>query len=255
MRKRPEQAGSQSRAPARSAVSDELDFRESARPRLDQDMVLAAYSRWAPIYDFVFARLFFFGAFFDRGRELAIAHINTRQGSVLEVGVGTGVALGRYSPHLSVSGIDLSPDMLAVARRTVVKGHMSHVRELREMDAGELDYPDAAFETVVVMYTITVVPHPDKVLSEVARVLKPGGEAVFVSHFASETGLRARFERMLTPVTRRLGWRPDFPMSRILAHPDLKPVETRRLPPLGVFSIVRLQKPEAAAEAVDAAKL
>ena len=114
------------------------------------------------------------------------------------------------------------------------------------MDAGALDFPDASFETVVVMYTITVVPHPDQVLNEVARVLKPGGEAVFVSHFAAETGVRAWFERLVTPITRRLGWRPDFPISRILGHPLLRPVETRRLPPLGIFTIVRLQKPAAA---------
>jgi len=209
---------------------------------LDQAIVLSAYARWAPIYDFVFAKLMFFGAFFDRGRRVAIDHINARTGKVLEVGVGTGVALGRYEPHLAITGIDLSPDMLAVARRRAIRDHLSNVRDLRVMDAGDLAFADASFETVVVMYTITVVPHPEAVLGEVARVLKPGGEAVFVSHFAAAGGWRGRLERLLVPITRRLGWRSDFPVDRILHHPDLTHIETQSLPPLGIFSVVRLRK-------------
>jgi phosphatidylethanolamine/phosphatidyl-N-methylethanolamine N-methyltransferase len=212
------------------------------RPRQDQALVLSAYARWAPIYDFVFARLFGFGAIFDRGRSLAIAHINTRQGTVLEVGVGTGIALSRYQPHLAITGIDLSPDMLAVARRRVMREHMSHVRDLIEMDAAALTFESESFDTVAVMYTITVVPRPELVLDEVARVLKPGGEAVIVSHFAANHGWRGGLERLLVPLTRRLGWRSDFPLAGILNHPDLALVETSRLAPFGVFSIVRLRK-------------
>ncbi len=229
-------------AAAQSVAIDEGHKLADRSPRLDQEIVLSAYARWAPVYDFVFAKLLFFGAFFDRGRQIAIEHINTLEGRVLEVGVGTGVALGRYAPHLAITGIDLSPDMLAVARRRAVREHLSNVRELIEMDAGDLAFANASFETVAVMYTITVVPHPQTVLEEVARVLKPGGEAVFVSHFASSQGWRGRIERWLVPITRHLGWRPDFPVSRILQHPDLELIETRRLGPLGVFSIVRLRK-------------
>jgi phosphatidylethanolamine/phosphatidyl-N-methylethanolamine N-methyltransferase len=209
---------------------------------LKQDIVLSAYARWAPIYDFVFAKLMFFGAIFDRGRQIAIEHINTRSGRVLEVGVGTGVALNRYAPHLSITGIDLSPDMLALARRRALREHLSNVRDLIVMDAGDLAFPNESFDTVAIMYTITVVPHPQTVLEEVARVLKPGGEAVFVSHFAASQGWRGRIERLLVPITQQLGWRPDFPVSRILQHPDLELIDTRRLAPLGVFSIVRLRK-------------
>ena len=241
MRKLPQEPGRQSRAVARTVAADR-DFAGNPIAKFDQQTVLAAYSRWAPIYDFVFAKLFFFGAFFDRGRELAIEHINTRSGTVLEVGVGTGVALGRYAPHLAVTGIDLSPDMLAVARKSVVRGHMSHVRELREMDAGALEFPADSFDTVAVMYTISVVPHPEQVMAEVARVLKPGGEVVIVSHSAAERGWRAMEERMMTPLARWLGWSPDFRLAGVIAHPQLTVVESRRLPPLGIFSMVRMQK-------------
>jgi phosphatidylethanolamine/phosphatidyl-N-methylethanolamine N-methyltransferase len=242
MTKQSSRKSNQPRNTVRSAVINDGTPPAERAPRFNQAIVLSAYARWAPVYDFVFARLVFFGSLFDRGRELAIDHINTRTGKVLEVGVGTGVSLGRYAPHLAVTGIDLSPDMLALARQRTLKYHLSHVHDLQEMDAGDLKFETASFETVVIMYTITVVPHPQTVLDEVVRVLKPGGEAVFVSHFAANEGWRGRIEKMLVPITRHLGWRPDFPVSLILNHPELEHVETRKLPPLGVFSIVRLRK-------------
>ena len=217
-------------------------FKVDAAPRLDQRSVLEAYSRWAPVYDFVFGRTPLFGRAFDKGRRLAAEHINTRSGRVLEVGVGTGIMLPRYAPHLTVTGIDLSPDMLAVAKKRVADQGLKTVEALEQMDAGLLSFDDASFETVAVMYTITVVPHPDQVMAEVERVLQPGGEAVIVSHFASDAGWRRGIENALTPFTKKLGWRPDFPVGRILTRPGLELVETRRFGPLGIFSIVRLRK-------------
>lgn len=205
-------------------------------PRLDEAAVLAAYSRWAPIYDRVFGRVF------DAGRKLAVEIINRRSGRLLEVGVGTGLTLPRYGAHLEVTGIDLSPQMLAMARRRVAEEKLVNVAALHEMDATALAFPDGAFETVAVMYTITVVPHPDAVMAEVERVTAPGGEAIFVSHFASRSGWRRAIESALTPFTRKLGWRPDFPVERILGRPGFELVETRRLGLFGIFSVVRLRR-------------
>jgi phosphatidylethanolamine/phosphatidyl-N-methylethanolamine N-methyltransferase len=233
---------SKSAASAQARTATDPSLRVDPPAPLDQRTVLDAYARWAPVYDFVFGRLAVFGRFFDKAREVVLDHINTRSGNVLEVGVGTGIALGRYRPHLAVTGIDISPEMLAIARRRVAEERLDHVERLAEMDAGRLEFPDGAFDTVAVMFTITVVPHPDRVMAEVERVLKPGGEAVVVSHFASETGWRRAIEDRLTPVTRKLGWRPDFPIARILNRPGLQLVEARRLAPLGVFTMVRLKR-------------
>ena len=204
--------------------------------RLDEKAVLAAYSRWAPVYDWVFGRVF------EAGRRLAVEIINRRQGRLLEVGVGTGLTLPRYEPHLTVTGIDISPDMLAVARRRVEQQQLKTVEALIEMDAGRLAFEDASFDTVAVMYAITVVPHPGEVLAEVERVLKPGGEAIFVSHFASDAGFVHAIEKALTPLTKRLGWRPDFPVSRILGRPGLELVERRRIGLLRLFTVAILRK-------------
>ncbi|MCW1840745.1 class I SAM-dependent methyltransferase [Prosthecomicrobium hirschii] len=211
-------------------------------PRLDQSSVLAAYARWAPFYDFVFSRSFGFGRLFGLARRNALAHINARQGSLLEIGVGTGVALGDYARHLQVTGIDLSPEMLRVARKKVRDEGLTHVVDLLEMDASRLTFADGTFDTAATMFTITVVPHPEAVMAEIERVLKPGGEALIVSHFASERGWRHGLETLMTPLTSRLGWRPDFPVARLLDRPGLRHLETRSLDPFGVFSMVRLQR-------------
>lgn len=205
-------------------------------PRLDERAVLAAYSRWAPIYDWVFGRVF------DSGRKAAVEIINRRQGRLLEVGVGTGITLPRYADHLKVTGIDLSPDMLAVARKRVADQSIATVEALHEMDATRLAFADGEFATVAVMYTITVVPHPDAVMAEVERVTAPGGEAIFVSHFASDSGWRRAIENALTPFTKKLGWRPDFPISRILGRNGFELIETRRLGLFGIFTVARLRR-------------
>ncbi len=213
-----------------------IDPTGETSPRLDEKAVLAAYSRWAPIYDWVFGKVF------EAGRRAAEEIINRRSGRLLEVGVGTGLALPRYGSNLTVTGIDISPDMLAVAKKRVADENLTNVEDLLVMDATRLSFADASFDTVAVMYTITVVPHPDAVMAEVERVTRPGGEAIIVSHFASDGGIYKLVEGWLTPLTKKLGWRPDFPISRILGRPGFETVEIRRLGFLGLFTVARLRR-------------
>ena len=163
---------------------------------------------------------------------------------VIELGCGTGEYSLWYASHgaADVTGIDLSPDMLALARQKVEQGGLDHVEALHEMDATRLTFADGSFETVAVMYTITVVPHPDAVMAEVERVTAPGGEAIFVSHFASESGWRKAIEEVLTPFTKKLGWRPDFPIERILGRSGFELIEKKRLGLFGIFTVARLRR-------------
>ena len=117
--------------------------------------------------------------------------INRRHGRVLEVGVGTGLSLPAYDEQLEIVGIDLSPEMLDKARERVASEGLDNVTGLHEMDAGDLTFPDASFDTVVAMYVMTVVPDPEKVMRELSRVTKPGGEVILVNHFSAGRG-RAR---------------------------------------------------------------
>jgi SAM-dependent methyltransferase len=134
--------------------------------RIEEDVVKVAYRRWAPIYDHTFGRVS------TEGRKHAVEVINQSrdEGRVLEVGVGTGLALGGYARHLEIIGIDLSPDMLDKARDRVAAEGLDHVTGLHEMDAGDLQFPDNSFDIVTAMYVMTVVPEPEKVMRELARV-------------------------------------------------------------------------------------
>ena len=78
---------------------------------LDADSVRSAYRRWASVYDMLF------GGVSAPGRRRAVNAVNALPGrDVLEVGVGTGLALPHYHPQKRVTGIDLSADMLERAK-------------------------------------------------------------------------------------------------------------------------------------------
>lgn len=202
---------------------------------MDPEAITRTYRRWAPVYDSTF------GAVTRPGRTAATSHANARGGRVLEVGVGTGLALDGYDARTRVTGIDFSDAMLALARRKVAGEGLSHVAELRRMDARTLDFPDASFDVVVAMYLISVVPEPRRVVAEMARVCRPDGEIVVVNHFAAQGGALGRVEGMLAPFANRMGWHADFPINTVLGSDRVEEVERRSLPPFGLFTFLRLR--------------
>lgn len=203
---------------------------------IDHSAVIGAYRRWAPVYDVIF------GTVFDSGRRHALDAVNRRGGRVLEVGVGTGLALPSYRRDARVFGIDLSHDMLAQAARRVHREDLRHVLGIAVMDATCTGFADDAFDVAVAMFLITTVPDPEGVMAEMERVVKPGGEIVLVNHFAHERGIKATVEQMLARRARALGWRPDFPIARVLNRPGLELLERRTMGPLRTFTMLRFRK-------------
>jgi phosphatidylethanolamine/phosphatidyl-N-methylethanolamine N-methyltransferase len=215
--------------------------------RIDESAVLDAYRRWAPVYDYTF------GFVAREGRRHSVEVINQSSGRVLEVGVGTGLSLPDYKRHLEVVGIDLSPDMLEKARERVAEEGLDHVTGLHEMDAADLKFADASFDTVVAMYVMTVVPEPEAVMRELSRVTKPGGSVLLVNHFSQREGVRGWVERRMAPFADRIGWRSVFDMSRVQVCDDLELIERKSLRPLGLFTMLRFAKRDAARQPVAAA--
>ena len=125
---------------------------------------------------------------------------------ILEVGVGTGLSLQAYPATAAVTGIDLSPKMLAQARRKVDRHGWSHV-SLHEMDALNLAFENGDFDFVMAFHVATVVPDHERLIREMIRVCKPGGTIVLINHFRSERRWLASLVDLLDPFTRRLGWR------------------------------------------------
>ena len=204
--------------------------------QMDEADVRDAYRRWAPVYDYTFGKIS------TTGRRHAVEIINASTGKVLEVGVGTGLSLPEYKPHLEITGIDLAPEMLDKARERVKSEGLTNIAGLHEMDAGYLQFPDATFDTTVGMYLITVVPDPEKVMRELARVTKPGGEVMLVNHFSQDDGVRGWVERRMAPFADLVGWHSVFDDSRVMVCDDLKLIERRALRPWGLFTMMRFRK-------------
>ena len=120
---------------------------------------------------------------------------------VLEVGVGTGQNLPLYSSGLRVDGIDLSGRMIERARRRTAAAAVT----LYEMDAQDLAFPDAVFDTVVSTCVFCSVPDPVRGLREVRRVLRPDGQAVFLEHMRPEGPYLGPLFDRLDPIISRRG--------------------------------------------------
>jgi phosphatidylethanolamine/phosphatidyl-N-methylethanolamine N-methyltransferase len=204
---------------------------------MDRGGVAGAYDRWAPVYDIVF------GPVFTKGRRAAVVAAERIGGRILEVGVGTGLSLSSYSQGSQVTGIDISEPMLDKARERVKKQGLDHVRSIEVMDAEKLNYPTASFDVVVAQYVITAVPNPERALNEFIRVTRPGGEIIITTRIGAEKGMRGAIEKMLMPITSRLGFRTEFAWARYEnwaeSSPHVQLVERRALPPFGHFWLLR----------------
>ncbi len=203
---------------------------------IDEEAVRGAYKRWAPVYDHTFGKVS------AEGRKHAVEVLNHGSGRILEVGVGTGLSLTGYKKSLDIVGIDLSSEMLEKARERVIEERLTNVSGLHEMDASNLQFADNSFDTVAAMYLITVVPEPEKVMHELSRVCRPGGEVMLVNHFTTEDGVLSWVERRMAPFGDKLGWRPVFDVDRVMVCPELKLFEKRALRPWGIFTMMRFRK-------------
>ena len=204
--------------------------------QLDADAVRRAYRRWAGVYDLVF------GGISAMGRQRAVAEVNRLPGArVLEVGVGTGLALPHYGAEKRITGIDLSVEMLARATARVAAERLDNVEALLVLDAEDTGFAAGQFDIAVAMFVASVVPNPALLLAEMRRVVRPGGHILLVNHFAAENGPRWWVERALAPASRALGWHPDFAVEALFPGNQRDEVTFVPIPPLGLFTLARLQ--------------
>lgn len=203
---------------------------------MDASDVRSAYRRWAPVYDRTFGKII------ESAVRQVTARANHFSGKLLEVGVGTGLALPHYGESLNVTGIDLSPHMLERARERVSGRGQSNIEALLEMDATALDFSDGAFDLTVAMFVMTVVPDPAGVMHELARVTKPGGAVLICNHFSVEKGIRGALERRLAGLAAHVGWRPEFPVATIMVSPQLRLLSATPARPFGFFTLLEFHK-------------
>ena len=112
----------------------------------------------------------------------------------------------------------------------------------------DLRFPDSSFDTVAAMFVMTVVPEPERVMRELARVTKPGGEILLVNHFSQTEGVRGWVERRMAPFAEIIGWRSVFDLSRVMVCDELRLSERQALRPWGIFTMLRFAKDAAGRE-------
>jgi phosphatidylethanolamine/phosphatidyl-N-methylethanolamine N-methyltransferase len=183
---------------------------------LDIQAVEQAYRRYARFYDVCF------GAVFQPGRKAIVERMDCSPGErILEVGVGTGLSLPLYPQDVSVVGIDISREMLQQARTRLARDGLEPVARLMVMDAENMAFDDDSFDKVVAMYVASVVPNPARLVDEMRRVCKPGGQIYMVNHFHSRNPILGGVESLLAPLSKQLGFRPDFSLDRFLGQTGL----------------------------------
>jgi phosphatidylethanolamine/phosphatidyl-N-methylethanolamine N-methyltransferase len=199
---------------------------------------LRAYRGYAPAYDLVF------GPIFQNGRRMAVSLANDRpRQKILEVGVGTGLSLPYFRADAEVTGIDVSPEMLAKARRRAAAlGHATDW-DLRVMDAEAMGFADDSFDIVIALYVASTVQHLDRFGAELLRVCRPGGSIIVVNHFSSRGNLMGGAEKLLARFAGKLGFEPYFPLGRFMRETKLQPLELRRAGFSGYWKLLRAVKP------------
>ena len=130
--------------------------------------------------------------------------IETARGLVLEVGVGSGLNLRFYSRAVDrVCAIDTSIELLRLAQERTADAVVPV--SLLRASAEHLPFADAVFDTIVMTWTLCSIANPVAALIEMRRVLKPGGQLLFVEHGLSPEIPIARWQHWLTPCWKRIG--------------------------------------------------
>ncbi|WP_336083387.1 class I SAM-dependent methyltransferase [Nocardia sp. SSK8] len=164
------------------------------------DEIAAIFDRYAPNYDRQIG--WFERVVLGDARTWVIGHA---RGRVVEIAVGTGLNLPHYGPDVDrITGIDLSPGMLEVARRRAAALGLTRA-ELRRGDVQELDLPDDSADTVVSTYTFCTIPDPGRAAAEAFRVLTPGGRFVLAEHGPATSVLARAAQRLAQPLSVRFG--------------------------------------------------
>ena len=168
------------------------------------------YTLFAPIYDA------FVAPFTARARRDSLRRL--REGphaDVLLVGVGSGLDLPLLPQGPRYTGLDLTPAMLARARRKAADLGLD-IR-LDQGDARRLPYGDATFDAVVLHLILAVAPHPERMLAEAARVLRRGGRVLILDKFL-RPGQKAPLRRLISPLLGVLATRTDVVFEEALAQ-------------------------------------
>ena len=151
------------------------------------------------------------------------------EGDVLEIGFGTGLNLPHYPKHVQkLTTVDPNPGMGKLARRRVAEAGITV--EQRTLSGEELPFEDRDFDCVVSTWTLCSIPEAWRALAEVYRVLRPGGQFVFLEHGLSDDPGVQKWQRRLNPIQRLLGdgCRLDLDVEAVVRSQSFRGVAIER---------------------------
>lgn len=181
---------------------------------------------------------FFERLLFGDGRDWVCSQA---RGEVLEVAVGTGRNLSFYPTSIRLTGIELSPVMIGIARRQAAA--LGHEVDLREGDAQALQFADESFDTVVCTLSLCNIPDDRKAVAEMKRVLRPGGRLLLLDHVPASSRLGRDVQWLLEQLTLRL--EGEHLLRRPLEHVLAEGFEIERRERLkgGIVERISARKP------------
>jgi ubiquinone/menaquinone biosynthesis C-methylase UbiE len=184
---------------------------------------MGVYSRY------VFPRLCDWSMRNPRMADLRREVLSEADGDILEIGFGTGLNLEHYPEHIRrLTAVDPGVGMSRLARNRI--GQSPIDVDLRLQTAEELPFDGERFDCVVSTWTLCSIQQAQRAVSEIGRVLKPGGRYIFLEHGLGEEPSIQRWQRRLTPLQRRLagGCRLDVDIEALVRDGPFREVRVRR---------------------------
>jgi ubiquinone/menaquinone biosynthesis C-methylase UbiE len=202
----------------------------------ETERVRRLQDKMAPKYDRTMGR--WEKVLFGGGREWVCSQA---RGDVLEIAVGTGRNLPYYPQDVRLTAVELSTEMLDIARKRAAD--VGREVDLRLGDAQLLDFPDDSFDTVVCTFALCTIPDERRAVAEAYRVLRPGGHFILIEHVRSPMLPIRAVQRVIDPLSVRFGG--DHMVREPLDH--LEPagfrVEQMNRSKLGIVERVAARKP------------
>ena len=143
--------------------------------------------------------------------------LSAADGEILEIGFGTGLNLEHYPEYVThLTAVDPGLGMIRIARHRIEQSHIDV--DIRVHTAEELPFEDEQFDCVVSTWTLCSVQEAHRAISEIGRVLKPGGQFLFLEHGLGDDPRVQRWQRSLTALQRRVadGCRLDVEIDTLI---------------------------------------
>jgi ubiquinone/menaquinone biosynthesis C-methylase UbiE len=196
----------------------------------ETERIRVLYEKEAPRYDLTMN--FFDRVLFKDARSWVCSKAT---GDTLEIAVGTGLNLPHYLPGLRLTGIELTPAMLELAKQRATD--LGRDADLRLGDATALEFEDERFDSVVCTFALCTIPDDAAAVAEARRVLRPGGRLLLAEHVRSTRSRVRAGQKLIDPLTVR--FQGDHMAREPLEHLQRQGFEVEQLERYGLGIVER----------------